>query len=38
MKYVCGGIVWDSYEMASEYANYMFQNEGFILGIERLVE
>ena len=31
--YECDGILFSSYVLASEYANYMFKNEGIVLGI-----
>ena len=34
--YCCGGEVWESLEMAIEYANYVYINQGIILGIEKV--
>ena len=36
MVYLCGGIYFESYGLALEYANHMFQNRGYILGIEKV--
>lgn len=35
--YVCGGDVFESLELAIEYANYVYINQGIILGIERIM-
>jgi hypothetical protein len=35
--YTCGGEVWDSLALAIEYANYVYINQGIILGIEEIV-
>ena len=34
--YVCGGIIFTSYELAVSYANNMYENRGYILGIEKV--
>ena len=34
--YCCGGEVFDSLAIAIEYANYVYINQGIILGIERV--
>ena len=34
--YVCGGIIFTTYEMAVEYANHMYENRGYVLGIEKM--
>lgn len=35
--YTCGGEVWDSLALAIEYANFVYMNQGIILGIEEIV-
>lgn len=32
--YTCGGIIFDSLEMAIQYANIEYMDKGIILGIE----
>ena len=34
--YTCGGDVFESLEMAIQYANYVYINQGIILGIEEI--
>ena len=34
--YCCGGDVFDSLAIAIEYANFMYMNQGIILGIEKV--
>ena len=34
--YCCGGDVFESLALAIEYANYVYMNQGIILGIERV--
>ena len=34
--YNCGGILFSSYELAVEYANHMYENRGYVLGIEKM--
>jgi hypothetical protein len=35
--YCCGGDVFESLELAIEYANFVYINQGIILGIEKVV-
>jgi hypothetical protein len=37
MVYTCGGIDFDSLELAIEYANTEYMRSGVILGIEKVV-
>lgn len=34
--YTCGGDEFESLELAIQYANYVYMNQGIILGIERV--
>lgn len=34
--YVCDGDVFESLELAIQYANYVYMNQGIILGIEKV--
>ena len=34
--YTCGGEVWESLELAIQYANHVFMTQGIILGIEKV--
>jgi hypothetical protein len=34
--YTCGGDVFESLELAIQYANTVYMNQGIILGIERV--
>lgn len=34
--YCCGGDVFDSLELAIEYANHVYMTQGIILGIEKV--
>jgi hypothetical protein len=34
--FTCGGDVFESLELAIEYANFVYINQGIILGIERV--
>ena len=34
--FTCGGDVFESIELAIEYANFVYINQGIILGIERV--
>ena len=34
--YTCGGEVWESLELAVQYANHVYMNQGIILGIEKV--
>lgn len=34
--YTCGGDVFESLALAIEYANYVYINQGIILGIDAL--
>ena len=34
--YTCGGDVFESLELAIEYANYVYIKQGIILGIEKI--
>lgn len=36
MAYICDGDVFETYEMAVEYANHVYRKTGIILGIEEL--
>jgi hypothetical protein len=35
--YTCGGDVFESLELAIEYANTVYMNQGIILGIEEII-
>ena len=35
--FTCGGDVFESLELAIEYANFVYINQGIILGIEKVV-
>jgi hypothetical protein len=35
--YTCGGDVFESLELAIEYANYVYIKQGIVLGIERVL-
>jgi len=37
-QYICGGFIWESYELAVEYSNFMYEKQGIILGIEKMKE
>ena len=34
--FTCGGDVFESLELAIEYANYVYIKQGIILGIEKI--
>jgi hypothetical protein len=34
--YCCGGDIFETIELAIEYANFVYINQGIILGIERV--
>ena len=34
--YCCGGEVWESLELAIQYANHVYMTQGIILGIEEV--
>ena len=34
--YCCGGDVFESLELAIQYANHVFMTQGIILGIEKV--
>jgi hypothetical protein len=34
--YCCGGDVFESIELAMQYANHVYMTQGIILGIERV--
>jgi len=35
--YCCGGDIFETIELAIEYANFVYINQGIILGIERVL-
>ena len=34
--YTCGGDIFESLELAIQYANHVYINQGIILGIEKV--
>jgi hypothetical protein len=34
--YCCGGDIFESIELAMQYANHVYMTQGIILGIERV--
>lgn len=34
--YCCGGDIFESLELAIQYANHVYMNQGIILGIEKV--
>lgn len=36
MKYICGGEEWESLSMAILYANWVYEKQGIVLGIEKV--
>ena len=34
--YTCGGEVWESLELAIQYANHVYMTQGIVLGIEEV--
>ena len=36
-SFTCGGLDFESLELAIEYANFVYINQGIILGIEKVI-
>ena len=34
--FICGAKVFESFELANAYFNYMYKSQGIILGIEKV--